>query len=184
MPAGPEAKESPCFFDLVAFSSEVLIIFCTVVQCWQSNAKARLRQVRSVTNSKANVKEHVPVQKVVLTQNYDAKILPAASYLDAGRRIKDSGRPVDIYIYLYIYRDRKPSQHVTVGLAWGSPQSQKKKTAESNRKLISLLPQQAHVHCDDNAKPTTRVSASARCSLPWNPWWLVHAGAHATATNE
>ena len=27
MPAGPEAKESPGFFDLVAFSSEVLIIF-------------------------------------------------------------------------------------------------------------------------------------------------------------
>ena len=58
---------------------------------------------------------HVPVQKIVLTQSYDAKILPAASYLDAGRRIKDRGRPVDIYIY--IYRDRKPSQHVTVGLA-------------------------------------------------------------------
>ena len=30
----------------------------------------------------------------------------------------------------------------------------------------------------------TRVSASVRCSLPWNPWWLVHAGAHAAATNE
>ena len=66
-----------------------------------------------MTNSKTNVKEHVPVQKIVLTQSYDANILPTASYLDAGRRIKDSGRPVDIYIY----RDRKPSQHVTVGLA-------------------------------------------------------------------
>ena len=33
MPAGPEAKESPGFFDLMAFSSEVLIFFCTVVQC-------------------------------------------------------------------------------------------------------------------------------------------------------
>ena len=33
--------------------------FCTVVQCWQPNAKAKLRQVRSVTNSKTNVKEHV-----------------------------------------------------------------------------------------------------------------------------
>ena len=27
MPAGPEAKESPGFFDLLAFSSEVLIFF-------------------------------------------------------------------------------------------------------------------------------------------------------------
>ena len=27
MPAGPEAKESPGFFDLMAFSSEVLIFF-------------------------------------------------------------------------------------------------------------------------------------------------------------
>ena len=116
MPAGIEAKESPGFFDLKAFSSEILIFFCTVVQCWQSNAKAKLRQVQSVTNSKTNVKEHVPVQKIVLTQSYDAKISPAASYLDAGRRIKDNGRPVDIY------RDRKLSQHVTVGLAWGSPQ--------------------------------------------------------------
>ena len=68
---------------------------------------------------------NIPAQKIVLTQSYDANILPAVSYLDAGRRIKDSGRPVDIYIYIYIYiyRDRKPSQHVTVGLAWGSPQS-------------------------------------------------------------
>ena len=53
-----------------------------------------------------------------LFSHSDAKILPAASYLDVGRRIKDSGRSVDTYIY----RDRKPSQHVTVGLAWGSPQ--------------------------------------------------------------
>ena len=66
---------------------------------------------------------HVPVQKSVLTQSYDAKILPAASHghLDAGRRVKDRGRSVDtyicIYIHIYIYRDRKPSQHVTVGLA-------------------------------------------------------------------
>ena len=104
MPAGPEAKESPGFFDLMAFSSEVLIFFCTVVQCWQSNAKAKLRQVRSVTNSKTNVKEHVPVQKIVLTQSYDAKILPAASYLDAGRRIKDSGRPVDIQWIPFVLR--------------------------------------------------------------------------------
>ena len=42
------------------------------------------------------MKEHVPVQKIVLTQSYDARVLPAASYLDTGRRIKDSGRPVDI----------------------------------------------------------------------------------------
>ena len=54
-----------------------------------------------MTNSKTNVKEHVPVQKIVLTQSYDAKILPAASYLDAGRRIKDSGRLVDMYIIIH-----------------------------------------------------------------------------------
>ena len=104
MPAGPEAKESPGFFDLMAFFRSPNI-FCPVVQCWQSNAKAKLWQVRSVTNSKTNVNRnmHVPVQKIVLTQSYDAKIWPAASYLDAGRRIKDRGRPVDIYIYIYIY---------------------------------------------------------------------------------
>ena len=101
--------------------SEVLLFFAlwfSADSSWQSNAKAKLRQVWSV--AKTNVKEHmhVPVQKFVLTQSYDAKILPAASYLDAGRRVKDSGRSVDTYIY----RDRKPSQHVTVGLAWGSPQ--------------------------------------------------------------
>ena len=74
MPAGPEAKESPGFFDLMTFFRSPNI-FCTVVQCWESNAKAKLRQGRSVTSSKTNVKEHVPVQKI--TQNYDANsILP------------------------------------------------------------------------------------------------------------
>ena len=62
--------------------------------------------------------------------------------------------------------------------------SQKKKTAEPNRKLVSLLLQETHVPCDDDAQCKTRVSVSARCSLPWNAWWLVHAGARATATNE
>ena len=52
---------------------------------------------------------------------------------------------------------------------------QKKKTAEPNRKLISLLLQQDHVPCDDDALPKTRVSASARCSFPWNTRWLAHA---------
>ena len=32
------------------------------------------------------------------TVPYDAKILPAASHLDAGRRVKDRGRSVDTYI--------------------------------------------------------------------------------------
>ena len=104
MPAGPEAKESPGFFDLMAFRSEVLIFFAL----WFSADSRKLNsdEVRSVTNSKT-------VQKIVHTQSYDAKILPAASYLDAGRRIKDRGRSVDTYIY----RDRKPSQHATEGLA-------------------------------------------------------------------
>ena len=102
MPAGPEAKESPGFLDLMVFFRSPNI-FCTVVQCWQSNAKGKLPTVRSETNSKTNVnmvKEHVPVQKIVLTKSYDAKSFAAASYLDAGRRIKDSGRPVDTYIYI------------------------------------------------------------------------------------
>ena len=47
-----------------------------------------------MTNSKTNVKEHVPVPKIVQSQSHDAKILPAASYLDAVRRVKDSGRSV------------------------------------------------------------------------------------------
>ena len=105
-----------------------------MVQCWQSNAKAKLRQGRSVTNSKTNVKEHVPVQNIVLTQSYDANILPSASYLDAGRRIKDSGRSVDIYIY----RDRNPSQHVTVGLAWGSPRKKNGNAGVSDSERTQL----------------------------------------------
>ena len=46
-----------------------VVYFFFVIQCWQSNAIAKLRQVRSVTNSKTNVKEHVPAQKIVLTQS-------------------------------------------------------------------------------------------------------------------
>ena len=97
----PWGKESPGFFDLMAFfrSPIIFALWFSADSSWQSNAKAKLRQVRSVTNSKTNVKElmHVPVQKIVLTQSYDAKILPAASHLDAGRRVKDRGRT---YIYL------------------------------------------------------------------------------------
>ena len=64
--------------------------------------KLKLRQVGSVTNSMTNVKKQAPVKKIVLTESYDANILPAASYLDAGRRIKDSGRPVDIHVCLLL----------------------------------------------------------------------------------
>ena len=50
MPAGHEAKESPGFFDLMAFSSEVLIFFAL----WFSADSRKLNsdEVRSVTNSK------------------------------------------------------------------------------------------------------------------------------------
>ena len=90
-----------------------------------------LRWIRSI-------RRRCEVQKIVRTQSYDAKILPAASYLDAGRRIKDRGRSVDTYIY----RDRKPSQHVTVGLAWGSPQLQTTQCRSSFRTVKSkhILP--------------------------------------------
>ena len=67
---------------------------------------------------------------------------------------------------------------------WCSHAIAEKKTAEPNRKLIFLLLQQVHVPCNDDAQPKTQVSAGARCSLPWNPWWLAHAGARATAKNE
>ena len=46
------------------------------------------------------IRRRCEVQKIVRTQSYDAKILPAASYLDAGRRIRDRGRSVDTYIYI------------------------------------------------------------------------------------
>ena len=95
-------------------------VFCAVVQCWQLNAKAKLRQVRSVTNSKTNVKEHVPVEDSSHTklrrEDLARSILPWRRAPD--QRQRSAGR----YIYIYIYRDRKPSQHITVGLAWGSPQ--------------------------------------------------------------
>ena len=50
MPAGPEAKESPGFFDLMAFRSEVLIFFAL----WFSADSRKLNsdEVRSVPNSK------------------------------------------------------------------------------------------------------------------------------------
>ena len=119
MPAGPEAKESPGFFDLMAFFRSTNI-FCPVVQCWQSNAKAKLWQVRSVTNSKTNVKEHACTSTEdrshtkLRREDLARSILPWRRAPD--QRQRSAGR------YIYIYRDRKPSQHVTVGLAWGSPQ--------------------------------------------------------------
>ena len=116
-------KKSPGFFDLMAFFRSPNI-FCPVVQCWQSNAKAKLWQVRSVTNSKTNVKEHACTSTSTEDRSHTKlrredlarSILPWRRAPD--QRQRSAGR----YIYIYIYRDRKPSQHVTVGLAWGSPQ--------------------------------------------------------------
>ena len=93
--------------------SEVLLFFAlwfSADSSWQSNAKAKLRQVRSVTNSKKNVKEHmhVPVQKIVLTQSYDAKLLPAASHLDAGA---PGQRQRSVRRYLYISWQKAKSTH-------------------------------------------------------------------------
>ena len=45
----------------------------------------------------------------------------AHSILPWSRAPDQRQRSVRRYL-IYIYRDRKPSQHVTVGLAWGSPQ--------------------------------------------------------------
>ena len=161
MPACPEAKISPGFFDLMAFLQSPKIV-CTVVQCWQSNAKAKLRQVRSMTNSKTNVKQHVPVEKIVLTQSYDANILPAASYLDAGSRIKDSGRSVDTYIH----RDRKPSQHVTVGLAWGSPQLKNTRGLAKTNRITQNSPSQKNQSCSISQTSSNTISVSVyRCLL-------------------
>ena len=95
MPAGPEAKESPGFFDLMAFSSEVLIFFAL----WFS-ADSRTQKLNSDKFGQWRIRRrmwrNMYQKQIVLTQSYDAKFWPAASYLDAGRRIKDRGRPVDI----------------------------------------------------------------------------------------
>ena len=45
--------------------------------------------------AKTNVKQHVD-------SGVFARSVLQQRYLDAGRRIKDSGRPVDTYIYIYI----------------------------------------------------------------------------------
>ena len=58
MPAGLEAKESPGFFDLVEFFRSPKFV-STVAQCWQSNVKAKLRQVRSVTKTNVKQMQHV-----------------------------------------------------------------------------------------------------------------------------
>ena len=64
--------------------------------------------------------------------------LPAASYssdtLTPGAGSKTAaGRSIPIYIY----RDRKPSQHVTVGLAWGSPQLPRRRADPTRRRVLS-----------------------------------------------
>ena len=47
---------------------------------------------------------HVPVQKIILTQSYDAKILPADPTLTPGAGSKtEVGPSIPIYIYIYIY---------------------------------------------------------------------------------
>ena len=45
---------------------------------------------------------YVPVADRSHTKSRREDLARAASCLDAGRRIKDRGRPVDIYIYIYI----------------------------------------------------------------------------------
>ena len=91
-------------------------VFCTVVQCWQS--KANSDEVRSVTNSKTMWSTEDRSHTKLRREDFARSILP-------WRRAPDQRqRSVRRYLYnIYIYRDRKPSQHVTVGLAWGSPQS-------------------------------------------------------------
>ena len=97
MPAGPEAKESPGFFDL----KKAFFRSPNMVRCWQSNAKAKLRQVWSVTNSKTNVKEHVPVQSTedrsdtkLRREDFARSILPWRQAPD--QRQRSAGR----YIYI------------------------------------------------------------------------------------
>ena len=122
MPAGPEAKESPGFFDLMAFSSEVLIFFAL----WFS-ADSRPQKLNSDKFDQWRIRRRMwrnmyictssrSFSHKVRTRRFGRSILPSRRAPD--RRQRSAGR----YIYLYVYRDRKPSQHVTVGLAWGSPQ--------------------------------------------------------------
>ena len=88
-------------------------IFCTVVQCWQS--KAKLRRSSISDEFEDDVKHRRSIAHKVTTRRF----CPQHPTLTPGAGSKTEVGPS---IPIYIYRDRKPSQHVTEGLAWGSPQ--------------------------------------------------------------
>ena len=146
-PWGPRQKKVPASLTWLLFS-EVLIFFAL----WFS-ADSRTQKVNSEQFDQRRRRmwtwwrNMYQYRRSFSHKVTTRRVSPAASYLDAGRRIKDSGRPVDtyiyIYIYIYIYRDRKPSQHVTVGLAWGSPPIKVTKKLKCRSVLFrkTLLPQ-------------------------------------------
>ena len=92
MPAGPEAKESPGFFDLMAFSFEVLIFFAL----WFSADSRKLNsdEVRSMTNSKTMWSTEDRSHTKLRREDFARSILP-------WRRAPDQ-RQRSVRRYLYI----------------------------------------------------------------------------------
>ena len=88
-------KSRLLWLDGIQFRSSY--IFCTVVQCWQSKVKLRRSSINDEFED--DVKYRRSFAHKVTTRR-----LPAASYLDAGRRNKDRGRSVDTYINTKNYK--------------------------------------------------------------------------------
>ena len=91
----------PGFFDLMAFFRSP-IIFCTVVQCWQS---WQWHQTSCSDNSKTNVKEHMHVPVRSHTKCTTRRFCPQHPTLTPGAGSKSVRR----YLYIYIYRQKAKS---------------------------------------------------------------------------
>ena len=97
MPAGPEAKESPGFFDLMAFFRSP-----DTFSLWFS-ADSRRKKLNSDKVDQWRIRRRMWRNMYQYWRSFSHKVTTrrfcpqqAATYLDAGRRIKDCGRPVDI----------------------------------------------------------------------------------------
>ena len=122
----PWGKRKSGFFDLMAFSSEVLIFFALwfsadsrkLISDKFDQWRIRRRCEGTCMHTSTEDRSHTMLRR----EDFARSILPWRRAPDQRKRSVRRYLYIYIYIYIYIYRDRKPSQHVTVGLAWGSPQ--------------------------------------------------------------
>ena len=102
MPAGPEAKESPGFFDLMAFSSEVLIFFFAL---WFS-ADSRTQKLNSDKFDQWRIRRRMWRNMYQYRRSFSNKVTTRRFYpqhptLTPGAGSKTAvGRSIYIYIYI------------------------------------------------------------------------------------